>query len=166
MLLMLLLMLPGACRFNDLAFRQDDRLTFVSPSERAKVALPVTVDWEIDDFDLAGSGEQARATERSGYFAVFVDRPPQPPGEPLDWFARDDEQCQRNPACPHDGYFEDRGIYTTQETEFTIEALARSRDDKRREMHEVTVVLMDADSRRIGESAWRIKFEIDRGEGG
>lgn len=152
----------GACTVNDLAFREDRRLHFVSPEDREQVSLPVTIDWEIEDFQVVGEGEQAAGPD-GGYFGVFIDQTPQPPGEPLTWFARDDETCQQDPACPDAEYLEMRRIHPTRDTEFTIEVLPRSAPESRRDMHEVTVILLGADGVRIGESAWRLEFEVDRG---
>lgn len=152
----------GACSVNDLAFREDRRLRFVSPEDREQVSLPVTIDWEVEDFQVVGEGGQAAGSD-GGYFGVFVDQTPQPPGEPLTWFARDDETCQQDPECPDAEYLEMRRIYTTHDTEFTIEVLPRSAPEGRRDMHEVTVILLDADGDRVGESAWRLEFEVNRG---
>lgn len=160
-MLAIAVVLLGACSVSDLAFRQDRRLSFVSPQDREKVTLPVTIDWEIEDFDVIGAGEQA-ADAPAGYFAVFVDRTPVPPGEPLTWIAEGDEACQQDPGCPDDEYLQMRGVHTTRDSEFTIDVLSRSGPENRRDMHEVTVVLLDEDGLRIGESAWRLEFEIDR----
>lgn len=152
----------GACSFDGLSFRQDRRLSFTSPHDREEVTLPVTVEWEIDDFEIVDPGDQAQATPGQGYFAVLVDQTPQPPGEPLKWFAGDDDSCKRDPGCPDEQYLANRGVHTTTDTSFTIDALSQPSNENRREMHEVTVVLLNAEGVRIGESSWTVEFEVDR----
>lgn len=152
----------GACSFSGLGFVQDRRLEFVSPADRELVALPVTIDWEIEDFEVVDPSEVATTSPDAGHFAVFVDGRPQPPGEPLSWHAESDDTCERDPGCPDEEWYRVRGIHTTTATEFTIERLARPADDNRREIHTVTVVLLDAAGVRIGESAWQVDIEIDR----
>lgn len=153
----------SACSFQGLAFVQDQRLEFVSPEDRELVELPVTIDWEIEDFEVVEPG-RAEPTPGEGYFGVFVDSRPQPPGKPLSWHARDDETCDRDPECPDAEWYRVRGIHTTVESEFTIERMARPSDETRREIHTITVILLDADGVRIGESAWQMEIEIDRPE--
>ena len=152
--------LLSGCSTDGLAFRVDERLTFVTPEDRATVPLPVTLDWEIRDFEVTGPGGPVR--DDAGYFAVFVDRTPMPPGEPLRWLARDDRDCLRDEACPDAEYLSARGVYTTEDTRLVLTDLARTGDDDERERHRATVVLLDAQSRRIGESAFEIAFEIER----
>lgn len=156
--------LSSACSFQGLAFVQDRRLEFVSPEDRELVRLPVTIDWEIEDFDVVDPDEAEGTAPTEGYFGVFVDGRPQPPGEPLSWHAEGDETCTRDPGCPDDEWYRVRGIHTTTASEFTIEVLPRPADETRREIHTITVVLLDADGNRIGESAWQTDIEIDRSD--
>lgn len=161
-LLVASIVLP-ACSTSGLSLTVDDRLTFVRPDDRDALTLPVTVEWRMEDFDISRtpSADGGSSADR-GYFGVFVDRPPQPPNESLAWFAEDDQSCQLDPDCPDEEWFATRGIHTTTETSFTIELLPRPADPDRRELHEVTVVLLDADGVRIGESAWTVEFEVER----
>lgn len=151
------------CVPQGLAFRVDDRLTFVSPEDRSTVELPVTLDWEIRDFDVADPGSAPR--EDAGYFAVFVDRSPMPPNKPLSWLARDDNTCREDDGCPDQEYLNARGVYTTIETELVLEQLPRTSDDDRKERHYAVVVLLDTTGHRIGESAFEIAFDVKRGSG-
>lgn len=139
----------AACVPQGLAFRVDDRLTFRSPEDRSTVTLPVTLEWTIRDFD----GES---------FAVFVDRPPMPPGETLRWVARDDRSCREDDGCPDEAYLNERHVYPTTRTRLVLEQVPRG-DEGRRERHRAVVVLLDADGRRMGESAFEITFDVDRG---
>ena len=146
-----LALLTSGCGVSGLAFRQDDRLSFVTPRDRSKVTLPVTVRWDARDFDVPGDGS----------FAVFVDRAPQPPGKSLAWLAHGDKTCRPADGCPNTTWYADRDVFTTTNTSFTIERLARQQDG-RREMHEVTVVLLDAAGRRIGETGWTLQLQVAR----
>lgn len=144
--------LLGGCAFSGLSFRIDDRLTFVHPQDREQVTLPLTVDWEVTDFPADGS------------FVAFVDRSPMPPNQPVEWFAKDDETCRPADGCPDAEYLSSRNIFPTTESELTIENLPPPPSDQaaRREFHEVTVVLVDAEGKRIGESAFSVEFEVIR----
>ena len=150
----------SGCVPQHLAFRVDDRLTFTSPEDRATVRLPLRLDWEMRDFDVTGPTGAAR--DDAGYFAVFIDRSPMPPGEPLRWIARNDHSCRADDGCPDAAYFASRGIYTATESELVINQVPRHATDKKRERHRATVILLDAASRRIGESAFEIAFDVER----
>lgn len=151
----------AGCVPQGLAFRVDERLTFQAPEDRSTVTLPVTIDWDIRDFEVTGPGGPAR--EDAGYFAVFVDRTPMPPGRSLRWTARDDRGCREDDGCPDAEYLEARGIYTTTETALVLEQLPRlGDDDDPRERHRATVVLLDATGTRLGESAFEVVFDLRR----
>jgi hypothetical protein len=158
------LLLCGAltgCVPDGLAFRTDTRLTIIEPEDRSTVTLPVTIDWDIRDFGIAEPGDEVR--EGEGYFAVFIDRSPMPPNEHLRWIARKDNSCRESDGCPDEEYLAARGIYTTTETELTLDQLPRTTDDDdRRERHRATIVLLDASGARIGESAFEVLFDLDR----
>ena len=145
-------LLTSSCGVSGLAFRQDDRLSFVTPHDRSKVTLPVTVQWQVEDFDVG---------EGAGSFAVFVDRPPQPPGKPLDWLARDDDSCRPTDGCPDEHWYAEHDVYRMTDVRLTLDRLP-ARTDDRREWHEVTVVLMDEHGRRVGETGWTLEFQVER----
>lgn len=155
----------GGCAFSGLSFRVDERLAFTAPSDREIVTLPVTVEWEVSDFEVTGPDGSTEPTD--GYFGVFLDRAPQPPGETVKWFAKDDESCRPADGCPDAEYLSARGVFTTRKTQFVIRTLPPPPTAlaERREFHEVTVVLLDGSGRRIGESAFSVQFEVDRGQG-
>ncbi len=153
----------SGCATEGLAFRVDDRLEIVAPPDESTVRLPVTVDWEIEDFDVVEPGAAVSTGRDSGYFAVFVDRAPQPPGEPLSWVARDDGSCREQDGCPDPTYLAAAGIYATKETEIVLEQLPPPPSETARsERHAVTVILLDAGGKRIGESAFQVDFTLDR----
>lgn len=157
-----LAVVPG-CGFGSdgLAFTTDSRLEITGPQDRQKLRLPVTIAWTIDDFEVTGPGRGSGDGE--GYFAVFLDRSPVPAGKTLAHVARDDRSCRRDDGCPDAEYLADRNVYTTTRTRLVIETLAKTAREGRREFHDVTVVLLDSDGRRIGESAWHVRFELERG---
>lgn len=154
----------SGCIPEGLAFKVDERLTFRSPEDRSTVTLPVKLDWEIEDFEVVPPGK-GEPRKDAGYFAVFVDGSPMPPGKDLRWIARKDNSCRADDGCPDEEYLEARGIYTTTDTELVLDQLPRTTSDdegERRERHRATIVLLDASGTRIGESAFEIAFDVDR----
>jgi hypothetical protein len=154
-----LALLASSCA-SGLAFVQDRRLDITAPRAHARVSLPVTLSWTIDDFRVTGA--DGAADPRSGYFAVFMDRSPVPPGKPLSWIAREDRVCGRTPGCPDATYLSDHRVYSTSETTITFEHLPDLGAAGGHETHEATIVLLDGTGRRIGESAWYVTFLFDR----
>ena len=128
-----------------------------APGSRDEVSLPVTVTWRVDDF-VVGEG--------AGSFGVFVDHPPTPPGRPLDWPFRNSDAC-RGPGgeevCASAEYLAAHGVHQTLEPTITLAQVADlGGRDRSRQLHEVIVVLLDADGRRVGEGAWSVEFEVVR----
>ena len=157
----------AGCAVEGLAFEQDDRLEFVGMEYREKVTLPFTIRWRVHDFEITGPNGQSSSD--AGYFEVVFDKQPQPPGEDLEYFARDDIACVRSDKCPNRKYLAQRGIYTTTDTSFTVKNLPPAPgvelDRGEPDIHDVTVVLLDGQGRRIGESSWWIPFEIIHKDG-
>jgi hypothetical protein len=120
----------------------------------------VTVRWRVDGFRI--TGPDGRATSDAGYFGVFVDTTPIPPGKTVAWVARDDRSCTSVPGCPDETYLADHHTYQTEETSFTMEQLPFLDAYGGHENHEVTIVLLDGKGRRIGESAWYVAFVYER----
>jgi len=156
-----LALLASSCA-HGLALADDRRLDITSPKGRKMVTLPLTVRWRMKDFDV--TGPDGNADPNAGYFAVFLDRSPMPPGKPLSWLARDDKRCRRIPGCPDEQYFVDRHVYPTSKTEVVLRLLPDQGTSSGHETHEVTVVLLDGRGRRIGEHAWYATFFYDRKE--
>jgi hypothetical protein len=158
-----LLVLFTACGTNGLSFVTDERVKIVAPVDRSQVQLPVTVRWTVRDFSLTGPAPST--SPNAGYFGVFVDRAPQPPGETFADLAKNDATCKVTPGCPNTGYFESLGAYTTMSTSFTIRDLPEIRREEERDLrdfHEVNVVLLNGRGERIGESAFTVQFELKR----
>ena len=120
-------------------FRQSDRVQIATPADHATVPEPVTVTWDVKDF----------AAPRDGSYAVFIDRDPMPPGESLAYFD------------PHDR----DGIHVLTATSLRLPVLGRLAgvDPAEQDHHDVTVVLLDQQGRRIGEYAAYAEFTVDRG---
>ena len=150
----------AACIPEGLAFVQDERLKITSPEGHTEVKLPVTIEWEVEDFEI--TGPDGDSDPSAGYFGVFVDDSPVPPGKELAWIAHDDLKCLNTPGCPDKTYLADRNVFSTEETEFTIKHLPDQDTATGHETHEVTVVLLDGTGQRIGESAWYVTFFYDR----
>ncbi len=157
----LLFVLPS-CGVSGLNFEQDERLTITAPDDRAEIRLPFTVTWDVTDFEVTGPDGAGR--DDAGYFGVYVDRAPQPPGKTQAWIVRDDPDCRQRPSCPDEAYLAQAHIYSTQERTFTTDRLPQPSSDapRRREFHEVTIVLLDGRGQRIGESAFIREFEVKR----
>jgi hypothetical protein len=154
---MVVVFLAGAgagtgCRTEGLAFRRDRRLSFVSPKDRARVRLPVVVRWKVND------------VEGPHRYAVLVDRPPQPPGAGLGHYVGKDPACPSVAACLSPAYLAARGVYETTDTAFRIESIApRVGVPKgQKDFHEVTVVLLDQNGKRIGESGVSVNLRLER----
>ena len=146
--------LPAAgCGVHGLSFVEDDRVSILEPADRATVDLPMTVRWRVDNLSDDVS------------FAVFVDRAPQRPGRTVESLARGDAACEVDPACPDEAYFASRGVYTTEEAEITIDFIPDLTEGDNRDFHEVTVVLLNGEGERMGESAFRVEFEVAREDG-
>ena len=144
-----------ACGVGGLSFVQDERVDIVGPKDRSEVRLPVTVDWTVEDFAV-GRG--------AGSFGVFVDRAPQPSGKTLAWLFRGDPGCKGTGAtlCRTPAFLAQRSVHRTTRTAFTVDQVARlSGSQAGRELHEVTVVLLDAEGKRVGEGAWSVQFEVE-----
>lgn len=126
--------LATACGPSGLDFRQDHRLSIVAPEGVPTVHLPLAVRWRFLDA-LGGAGGPAQ-------FAVFVDRAPVAPGESL---------TALDPA-------ERRAVVLTHATETTVSSLDSSTTGGGAAEHQVTVVLLDASGRRIGETSAAVHF--------
>lgn len=118
-------------------FRNDHRIEILQPRKYATVDQPLTVRWQAKDF----------AAPDDGHFLVLVDRDPMPPGETLTYFRRNRLD-----------------IYQVDATTFTVDVFTPhvGANSTERNRHDVTVVLLDRDGRRIGESAGFVEFTVRR----
>ncbi len=153
-------LLLAGCGITDLEFTNDDRLEFVSPTERELVSIPVTIEWTMEDLALSGLDG---STAEDGAFVVFVDQAPMPVGRDLAWLAREDASCARDGRCPDAEHLAAQGVYVTTDTSITLDRLPRAGGpDSRDEEHFVNVVLVDATGKRVRESAWYLPFLTPR----
>jgi hypothetical protein len=139
-----------------LLFSQDRRIDIREPDNNDKVTMPLTISWTLDDGVEIGRDIAA--------FALFFDAEPQAPRKKLDVLARGDLDCERTPGCPDAAYFAERDIFVTKQTSFTIEdllPLAGVEVEKgERDVHDVTIVVLDEQGRRVNEAFWSRTFEI------
>lgn len=152
--------LSGCGDYSQLSFRQDKRLDIVAPPDRSTVHLPVTVRWTIKDF--TATGFTGHPVPDHGYFALFVDRSPVPGGQTLAYVAHGDNSCRPEEGCPNRAYLSARQVYATDQTQFTLRTLTNPKLEHQKEMHTVTIVLLDGTGHRIGESAWSVTFTLER----
>lgn len=149
----------GACTTTGINLRVDDRVQIVHPEDRETVTLPVEVRWTVQGFDTGerpGSGD-------GNYFAVFIDREPMAPGRDLRSVT--DDLCKQTPGCPDAAWLADHHIYLTAGTHVVVPAVPDTRSASRtgaRDVHEAVIVLVDAENRRIGESAFSVEFVVER----
>lgn len=141
----------AACGTSGLAFAGDERVKVVTPSDRAKVRLPVHIQWRTPGLTRTADGP---------YFAVFVDRAPVKPGESLRAVA--DDTCNRTPGCPDASYLKDRYVFVTKDTSVTLDAVPKKSGQRvgAADSHDAVIVLVDGKGRRIGEAAYPVQFTV------
>lgn len=138
-----------------LSFLPDRRLSMVAPEEEEEVRLPLVVKWDVEDFPL----------EDGNHFGVFVDTDIPSPDNVVRLRVCTDRELL--PPAPGEfrGLCSDQRdkIFFTAETSFTLECFeprfnlgARRLND-----HQVTVILLDAEKRRVGEAAASVPFRVD-----
>jgi len=157
---LIMILTCSACVPAGLAFRADKRLTITTPKDEAEITLPVTIRWRMKDFDVVEPGTEVR--KDAGYFAVFVDKAPLSPGENVRSVGAGDTSCDRAAGCPDAKYLADRDIYITTDTQLVLTELPE-RTGKGRQRHKATIVLLDGSGSRIGESAFKVDFEVRQG---
>ena len=145
----------SACVPQGLTFRVDHRVKITAPRNEAKLSLPFTLRWTVNNFDVVQPGSAVR--NGAGYFGVFVDTTPMAPGKNLDDLRNEDASCDGDSDCTPESLLASRGIYTTTSTELVLKSLPPAKDKK---SHRATVVLLDSRGTRIGESAWRVDFRV------
>ena len=146
-----LVALLAGCGVDGLAFTEDERLDIVRPGHDDEVALPVELAWDVDP------GPLADGTYR---FGVLIDRSPPPPGKALAWLFRDDDSCGDD-GCPDPAYRAERGVFETADTRLRVAQMPLNVDRRDQADHEATVVLLDRDGKRVGESAWVVEFSVE-----
>lgn len=144
-----MLLAAHGCAIDGLSFIADDRVSITEPRDSETVELPLEITWTARDVDAT--------------FAVFVDRAPMSPREDLMSLVARHDPCRARSSCESAEWLEDHGVYLTKETSLTIAALPDLRHNNRsRDRHEITIVLLDENGRRTGESAFIREFVVDR----
>ena len=143
------LVLPS-CAARGIDFFIDDRVAIVAPTDGEEVELPLEIRWEVQDFE--------------GRFVVLLDDArPMRPGSDLRSLVGSDDTCHRDDTCLSDAWLADRDIYVTDATTLRIDRLPdRSGARSDRDVHEVSIVLIDESGRRSSEAVFRREFVIDR----
>lgn len=141
----------AGCGTHGLSFRLDERVSMVAPADHAKVDLPLSVRWTTKGFSTADGSS----------FGVLVDRTPPPAGKTLGWLFRNDDTCS-GAACDDPTYRLQRGVVQTRSTNVVFDDITTIGDRNDGEGHEVTVILLDSEGRRVGEGAWSRQFRVER----
>ena len=143
----LVLAAAGMAACGQTPFVADQTIHVLTPAPLATVSAPFVVSW-------TGAGLS------DNRFAVFVDRTPIAPGHSLRDLATD--QCKRQPGCPGDVYLAGLGVFLTDSDRVTVPVLQPlAGGTASRQAHPVrtlTLVVMDAQGRRVGDSAWQVEF--------
>jgi hypothetical protein len=145
------------CRITGVMFHKDHHLQILAPARNAAVTLPLTLRWSADE--RLGFGTPGGPTR----YGVFVDRPPVKPGQGLRAVANNDDVCKRTPGCPDAEYLQRLNVYLATGDTLTLPGLPDKRRQSRtgaRDAHKVTIVLIDAQGRRVGERAYSIEFTV------
>jgi hypothetical protein len=152
----LISLVTSSCAIHGLSFVQDKRLSINSPASLSTVSVPFTLTWTMKDFSTGPNTIQGG----NDYFAVFVDRQPMPPGAGLRSVA--DNACKATPGCPDRTWLQQHYIFLTSGTSLTIGSLPQllpaSSQAGTKEDHQIDIVLMNGQNRRIGESVWDVEF--------
>jgi hypothetical protein len=129
----------------------DDSIEIVAPADRSTIGAPIEVSWTDDE------------PRPDGAYVVLIDRSPMPPGEPVEWFARDDENCQVSAGCPDELWLARRGITVTDDTAVTIEVIPPREESREGGYVDLTVIRLDAEGNRDGEDAYTVQFRLEDG---
>lgn len=141
--------LLAGCAASGLSFFKDERVSIRAPGDNARVRLPVQVSWESSGFD--------------GQYAVFFDRSPIRRGRDLLSLVPDTDPCRAEESCPTPQWLAQRDIYVVDGTELAVNALPDRRGNKRSEdRHQLTIVLLNREGRRVGEGAFVREFIVER----
>jgi hypothetical protein len=133
---------------DGLLFAQDARLQIVAPKSLASVSTPVHLRWTSQI--PAGSPLM---------YAVFVDALPVHPGQNLRSLAG--PSCASVRGCVDVAWLNRHYVYLTSRLSFDLDALPILGTAKgERDIHKATIVLVNADWRRLGESAWSVAFDL------
>lgn len=100
------------------------------------------------------------APRPGGSYLVLIDRSPMPPGETVRWFAKGDDDCAATPTCPDELYLARRGVTVATSTTVDIAIVPPLTGSREGTFHELTIIRLDADGRRDGETATTTQFKV------
>lgn len=145
----MLVVLAGCSQFavDGLGLRADRSLTITEPASRSSVTTPLHVEWTDS------------APRPGGLYLVLIDRSPMPPGETVRWFAKGDADCATTPTCPDEMYLARRGVTVATTTSVDIAIVPPLKGSRKGTFHELTIVRLDAQGRRDGETAATTQFK-------
>lgn len=122
---------------DQLLFKQDHRIVIDSPRPYSHVRQPLTLSWTARNF-VPGA---------DGTYAIFVDTDPISPGASI----KDLTVAERRAVYVQDS--------TTLDLSRTLKPKAVA-DPLEKNHHDITVILIDRDGRRIGEEAGFTEFQV------
>jgi hypothetical protein len=138
----------GTACGRGLQFAKDARVKIVSPHDLATVSTPVHLRWTT---------KIPPAT--SPLYAVFVDNLPVHPGQNLRSLAG--ATCAGVSSCVDVAWLNRHDVYLTTQPSLDLDTLPILGPAKgERDVHKVTIVVVDAAWRRLGESAWSVTFGL------
>jgi hypothetical protein len=133
---------------SGLLFSVDKRLRITSPRSLSTVSTPVQLRW---------TGRLPTRTTDS--YAVFVDALPVHPGQNLRSLA--DQACARAPGCVDVAWLNRHFVYLTRADQLELDNLPILGTPKADpDMHSATIVVVNSDWTRVGESAWTVSFAL------
>jgi hypothetical protein len=135
-----------------LLFSASHEIAVVSPAQEQLVSLPVVLRWS----STAGAGR---------YFAVFVDRAPIAPGQSL--LAVGTAACRKTPGCFDLAYLAQHDVFVTSSHVLHLDQVPAPSTalltTEAPGVHEATIVVLDSEGRRVGESASTVEFRVRGG---
>ncbi len=140
----------GCAAFDEMEFFSDKSVRIVEPENLSTVTMPLEVRWEVDP-----------SAPESDY-AVFVDRYPMSPGETIRDLVDEEPSCRGNDECLTPDYLSRRfGILLTDDTHVTVDVFPPKAIDDGSDTHYVTLIRVDEEGRRIGETVWYASFRVE-----
>jgi hypothetical protein len=140
-------LLATACG-GGLLFANDTSVRIVSPRNLATVSTPVQLRWVTKILPASPL-----------MYAAFVDILPVHPGQNLRSLAG--ASCSGVPGCVDLAWLNRHSVYLTSQPGLDLDTLPILGTPKgERDIHTVTIVLVDKAWRRSGESAWSVSFAL------
>ena len=136
-----------ACNGVGPAFRQGTELRFMIPRNGGTVQLPSTVRW---------TGH----LPSGGSYGVYIDETPQPPGKTIWYLVENGVGCTSQQMCATRQNLQAHGADYTTAPEYQLTPTDFS---SKSGLHQVTVVVLDSQLRRVNENSYTVTVRIKRG---